>query len=177
VPFLAGIAIGGFFVADLHRRGRLNRVVEQPHVYLDGIVMKRSWAGEVRNVSLLVAIGGNADGYRDILGIVEGATEDKSGWSAFLKHLKARSLKGVELIISDACTGLVESVAEFYPDARWQRCTVHWYRNVFSHVRLRPSNSRAAHGISHRHANGPLHRLGRRVMNSDDFRFYSFIRK
>ena len=107
---------------------------EHPYVYLDGIVMKRTWAGEVRNVSLLVASAVNAEGYRDILGVCEGAKEDKSGWSAFLKHLKERGLKGVRLIISDACMGLVESAAEFYPDAMWQRCTVHFYRNVFSHV-------------------------------------------
>jgi len=107
---------------------------EHPYVYLDGIVLKRSWGGEVRNVSLLVAIGVNDDGYRDILGIVEGAKEDKAGWSAFLKHLKARGLKGVELVISDACLGLVESVAEVFPDAQWQRCVVHLYRNVFSHT-------------------------------------------
>jgi putative transposase len=105
-----------------------------PYVYLDGIVLKRTWAGEVRNVSLLVAIGVNQEGYREILGIVEGAKEDKAGWSAFLKHLKARGLSGVELIISDACMGLVESAAEFYPEAQWQRCVVHFYRNVFSHV-------------------------------------------
>ena len=105
-----------------------------PYVYLDGIVLKRSWAGEVRNVSLLVAIGVNEEGYREILGIVEGAKEDKAGWSAFLKHLKERGLSGIELIISDACLGLVESVAAFYPEARWQRCVVHFYRNVFSHV-------------------------------------------
>ncbi len=107
---------------------------KHPYVYLDGIVLKRTWAGEVRNVSLLVAIGVSEDGYREILGIVEGPKEDKSGWRAFLKHLKARGLKGVKLIISDACLGLVESVAEFYPEARWQRCVVHFYRNVFSHV-------------------------------------------
>lgn len=105
-----------------------------PYVYLDGIVLKRSWAGEVRNVSLLVAIGVNREGYREILRIVEGAKEDKAGWSAFLKRLKARGLSGVELIVSDACLGLVESIAEFYPKARWQRCVVHFYRNVFSHV-------------------------------------------
>lgn len=105
-----------------------------PYVYLDGIVMKRSWAGEVRNVSLLVAIGVNADGYRDILGICEGHKEDKSGWTGFLKHLKQRGLKNIQLIISDACMGLVEAAGELYPDARWQRCTVHWYRNAFSHV-------------------------------------------
>ena len=96
--------------------------------------MKRTWAGEMRNVSLLVAIGVNAEGFREILGICEGAKEDKSGWSAFLRHLVDRGLRGVELIISDACRGLVESVAEYLPDARWQRCVVHFYRNVFSHV-------------------------------------------
>ena len=97
-------------------------------------MLKRSWAGEVRNVSLLVAISVNADGYRQILGIVEGAKEDKAGWSGFLAHLKGRGLCGVELIVSDACMGLVESAAEYFPEARWQRCMVHFYRNVFSHV-------------------------------------------
>ncbi len=107
---------------------------EHPYLYLDGIVLKRSWAGEVRNVSLLVAVAVNSDGFREILGIVEGAKEDKKGWSAFLKHLKERGLTGVELIVSDACMGLVESAAEFYPNAQWQRCVVHWYRNAFSKV-------------------------------------------
>jgi transposase-like protein len=107
---------------------------EHPYVYLDGIVLKRSWAGEVRNVSLLVAIGVNNSGYREILGICEGAKEDKAGWSAFLKHLKERGLNGIRLIISDACLGLAESAAEFFPEAAWQRCVVHWYRNIFSHV-------------------------------------------
>ena len=113
-----------------------NRVIEgeYPYVYLDGIVLKRSWAGEIKNVSVLVAVGVDQDGYRRILGVCEGHKEDKAGWSAFLKHLKERGLKGVRLVISDACTGLVESVAEYYPEADWQRCTVHFYRNVFSHV-------------------------------------------
>ena len=105
-----------------------------PYVYLDGIVLKRSWAGEVRNISLLVAIGVNSEGYRDILGIVEGPKEDKAGWSSFLSHLKQRGLKGVQMIVSDACMGLMEAVSEYYPEALWQRCIVHWYRNIFSHV-------------------------------------------
>jgi putative transposase len=105
-----------------------------PYVYLDGVVLKRSWAGEVRNVSLLVAIGVSAEGFREILGIGEGAKEDRKGWSGFLAHLKQRGLAGVELIISDACLGLVESAAEHFPDARWQRCVVHFYRSLFSHV-------------------------------------------
>ena len=107
---------------------------EHPYLYLDGIVMKRTWAGEVRNVSLLVASAVNSEGFREILGICEGAKEDKSGWSAFLRHLVDRGLRGVQLIISDACRGLLESVAEHLPEARWQRCMVHFYRNVFSHV-------------------------------------------
>lgn len=107
---------------------------DHPYVYLDGIVMTRSWAGEVRNVSLLVAIGVTSEGFRDVLGICEGAKEDKSGWSGFLRHLIDSDLSGVELIVSDGCRGLIESVAEYLPDARWQRCIAHFYRNVFSHV-------------------------------------------
>jgi putative transposase len=107
---------------------------EYPYVYLDGIVLKRSWAGEVRNVSILAAIGVGMDGYRKVLGIAEGEKEDKAGWSNFLAHLKSRGLKGVKLFTSDACMGLLESIAEYYPTALWQRCTVHFYRNVFSVV-------------------------------------------
>jgi transposase-like protein len=111
-----------------------NQTIEDefPYVYLDGIVLKRSWGGEVSNVSVLVAIGVNAKGYRKILGVVEGIKEDKAGWSNFLRHLKERGLKGVRLFITDACMGLVESLGEFYPEAKWQRCMVHFYRNVFS---------------------------------------------
>jgi transposase-like protein len=105
-----------------------------PYVYLDGIVLKRSWGGEVCNVSVLVAIGVNEHGYRKILGVCEGAKEDKAGWSNFLQHLKQRGLTGVRLFITDACMGLVASLAEYYPESKWQRCIVHFYRNVFSVV-------------------------------------------
>jgi transposase-like protein len=104
------------------------------YVYLDGIWLKRSWGGEVKNVSILVAIGVNEEGYREVLGVMEGAKEDKASWQAFLRHLKSRGLEGVQLIVSDKCLGLVESVAEFYPEAKWQRCVVHFYRNVWTAV-------------------------------------------
>jgi transposase-like protein len=104
------------------------------YVYLDGLVLKRSWGGEIKNVSVLAAIGVDGDGYRRILGVSEGHKEDKAGWLGFLKDLKKRGLTGVRLMISDACLGLVESLAEVFPDADWQRCVVHFYRNVFSHV-------------------------------------------
>ena len=67
-----------------------NRPIEgqYPYVYLDGIVLKRSWAGEIRNVSVLVATGVGEDGFRKVLGIAEGHKEDKAGWSNFIKQLK-----------------------------------------------------------------------------------------
>lgn len=111
-----------------------NRPIEGEHsyVYLDGIYLKRSWGGEVKNVAVLVAIGVDSEGYRTILGFAEGCKEDKTSWSNFLRYLKARGLKGVKLFISDKCLGLIESLPEFYPEAKWQRCVVHWYRNIFS---------------------------------------------
>jgi putative transposase len=113
-----------------------NRAIEGefPYLFLDGVVLKRSWAGEVRNVSVLVAIAVGSDGHRQILGVAEGQKEDLEGWRGFLRHLKDRGLAGVQLIISDACMGLVEAAAELFPDAQWQRCVVHFYRNVFSQV-------------------------------------------
>jgi putative transposase len=104
------------------------------YVYLDGIWLKRSWGGEVKNVAVLVAIGVDQDGYRQILGVAEGAKEDAESWRTFLRHLKERGLAGVELFISDKCLGLVEALAEFYPEASWQRCMVHWFRNVLTAI-------------------------------------------
>ena len=105
---------------------------EHAYVYLDGIWLKRSWGGEVRNIAVLVAVGVRSDGYREILGVAEGTKEDKESWRNFLRYLKGRGLKGVKLVISDKCLGLWEALGEFYPEAQWQRCMVHWYRNVFS---------------------------------------------
>jgi putative transposase len=107
---------------------------EYPYVFVDGIWLKRAWGGEVENVAVLVAIAVGADGYREILAVCEGTKEDKESWRNFLRHLKDRGLKGVRLIVSDKCLGLVEALGEFFPEAQWQRCVVHWYRNVFSTV-------------------------------------------
>lgn len=113
-----------------------NRSIEgsHPYVYLDGISLKRSWGGEVRNVSVLVAIGVASDGFREVLGVIEGAKEDKESWCNFLRHLKGRGLRGVKLFTTDKALGIVEALGEFYPEARWQRCMVHYYRNAFTLV-------------------------------------------
>jgi hypothetical protein len=85
-------------------------------------------------VSILVAIGVNQDGHREVLGVAEGTKEDKASWQGFLRYLKERGLKGVRLFVGDKCLGLVESLAECYPAAAYQRWVVHFYRNVWSLV-------------------------------------------
>jgi len=105
---------------------------EYPYVFMDGIYLKRSWGGEVQTVSVLIAIGVNKDGYREILGTMEGLREDKESWRNFLRYLKERGLDGVNLITSDKSIGLVESIPDFFPNIKWQRCVVHFMRNVFS---------------------------------------------
>ena len=105
---------------------------EYPYVYVDGVYLKRSWGGEVQNVSILVAIGVNSDGYREIIGAAEGMKEDYESWKNFFIYLKERGLHGVQLVIGDKCLGMLESIPEVFPNARYQRCTVHFYRNIFT---------------------------------------------
>ncbi|HZL68310.1 MAG TPA: IS256 family transposase [Candidatus Limnocylindrales bacterium] len=139
---LWGTRVSASTVSDLNQKiyGKINEwrdrplVGDFPYVFLDGLWLKRSWGGEVKNVSVLVAIGVAQSGYREILAVSEGAKEDTASWTAFLRGLKDRGLKGVELFVSDKCLGLVENLADFYPDALWQRCVVHFYRNVWTAV-------------------------------------------
>ncbi len=105
---------------------------EHPYVYLDGIWLKKNWGGEVENISVLVAVGVDSEGYRKVLGVAEGCKEDKESWLNFLRHLKDRGLTGVRLFITDKCLGLVDALGEVYPESKWQRCTVHFYRNVLT---------------------------------------------
>lgn len=113
-----------------------NRALEgkYPYVYLDGIYLKRNWGGEYENVAVLIAMAVNQRGKREVLGAVEGMKEDKESWLGFLRHLKERGLAGTQLFVADKCAGLIEALAEVFPQARYQRCIVHFYRNVFSVV-------------------------------------------
>ena len=101
---------------------------------MDGIYLRRNWGGEYENVSVLVAIAVNEDGFREVLGAAEGMKEDKASWVSFFQWLRGRGLDGVKLIVGDKCMGMLEAVGEVFPDAKYQRCTVHFYRNVFSVV-------------------------------------------
>jgi transposase-like protein len=139
---LWGTRVSASTVSELNQKLylRLEEWRNQPitgshaYVYLDGIWLKRTWGGEVRNIAVLVAIGVNQDGHREILGIAEGMKEDRASWLNFVRWLKQRGLNGTQLFASDKCLGLVEALAECFPDADWQRCIVHFYRNVFSAV-------------------------------------------
>ena len=103
-----------------------------PYVYVDGIYLRRNWGGEYENVAILVAIAVNEDGYREVIGAAEGMKEDKASWCGFFRWLKGRGLDGVKLIVGDKSKGMLEAVFEVFPDAKYQRCIVHFYRNVFS---------------------------------------------
>ena len=105
-----------------------------PYVYVDGIYLKRNWGGEYENVAVLVAIAVNEEGYREVLGAAEGMKEDKASWVSFFQWLRGRGLEGVKLIVGDKCPGMLEAVGEVFPEAKYQRCVVHFYRNVFSVV-------------------------------------------
>ena len=76
----------------------------------------------------------NEDGFREAFGVFEGMKEDKASWASFFQWPRGRGLDGVKLIVGDKCMGMVEAVGEVFPDAKYQRCTVHFYRNVFSVV-------------------------------------------
>ena len=111
-----------------------------PYVYVDGIYLKRSWGGSYENVAVMVAIGVNDDGYREVIGAAEGFTESSECWRDFLSWLRSRGLRGVRMFTGDKAAGMVGSIAEVFPEAAYQRCTVHFYRNVLSKV---PKSRRA----------------------------------
>ena len=108
--------------------------VEYPYVYLDGIYLKKNWGGTIENIAILVALGVNSAGNREIIGAAEGGKEDKESWLKFLRSLKARGLSGTRVMVGDKCLGLVEAIREVFPDTEYQRCIVHFMRNVFCNV-------------------------------------------
>ena len=105
-----------------------------PYVFVDGIFLKRCWGGAFENASVLVAIGVTEDGYREVIGTAEGLKEDTASWKNFFVWLRSRGLEDVKLIIGDKNLGMVESIGEVFPEAKYQRCTVHMYRHIFSVV-------------------------------------------
>ena len=82
-------------------------------------------------VLVLVAIGVDDTGHREVVGVAEGMKEDRASWEQFVRSLIERGLRGVRLVVGDRCAGLVATVNSMLPDARYQRCTVHFvFRQV-----------------------------------------------
>jgi putative transposase len=95
-------------------------------VWADALVMKVREGGRVVNVHVLVAVGVNNDGHREVLGVDVASGEDGAGWLAFFRGLVARGLSGVQLVTSDAHKGLVNAIGATLPRASWQHCRTHY---------------------------------------------------
>lgn len=115
-------------------RDRSLRDTEYPYVFLDATYCKARVDHRVVSQAIVIAVGITADGRREVLGAEVGDTESQPFWTAFLRSLKARGLSGVKLVISDAHTGLVNAVTTTMQGAAWQRCRVHFMRNVLAAV-------------------------------------------
>jgi transposase-like protein len=104
------------------------------YVWLDALTMRVREAGRIAQPSAVIATAVNADGHREILGVDLFTSEDRAGWTAFLRGLVARGLSGVRLVISDDHAGLVTAIAAVLPGASWQRCRTHFVRNLLTRV-------------------------------------------
>ncbi|MBC8093567.1 MAG: IS256 family transposase [Pseudonocardia sp.] len=105
-----------------------------PHVFLDATYCKARVNHRVVSQAVVIATGVRADGWREVLGFAVGDSEDGAFWTAFLRSLKARGLGGVQLVISDAHTGLKQAISAVLLGSAWQRCRVHFLRNVLAQV-------------------------------------------
>ena len=104
-----------------------------PYLWLDATYLKVRQSGRIVSVAAIVAIGVNSDGRREVLGLEIGASEAETFWTEFLRELARRGLRGVKLVVSDAHEGLKAAVARVL-NATWQRCRVHFMRNVLAHA-------------------------------------------
>jgi transposase-like protein len=113
----------------------LNRPLEGdwPYVWLDATYLKVREAGRVVSVAVIVAVGANSAGRREILGMTIGASEAETFWTEFLRSLARRGLRGVKLVISDSHEGIKAAVSRVI-SATWQRCRVHFARNALAHA-------------------------------------------
>ncbi|MFZ1488969.1 MAG: IS256 family transposase [Ilumatobacteraceae bacterium] len=118
---------------DAFRNRRLDHV-EFPYVFADATYIKGRVNGRVVSRAVVIATGVTATGDREVLGVEVGDSEDGAFWAAFLKGLRARGLSGVQLVISDHHLGLKSAIGSVFVGSAWQRCRVHFMRNVLSKV-------------------------------------------
>jgi putative transposase len=105
-----------------------------PYLYLDATYLKVRWGAAVTSMALLVCVGVDEEGFREVLAVEVAGSEKGAAYASLLRGLIDRGLRGVSLVISDDHEGIKAAVAGELPGARWQRCTVHFERNVLAHV-------------------------------------------
>jgi transposase-like protein len=105
-----------------------------PYLFLDATYLKVNWGSHVGDLALIVAVGVNEQGYREVLAVESAAGERKEAYRNLLKGLIERGLKGVQLVISDDHDSIKAAVQAELSSARWQRCVAHFERNVLAHV-------------------------------------------
>jgi transposase-like protein len=118
---------------DAFRNRRLDHTAF-PYVFADATYLKGRVRGRVVSRAVVVATGVRADGDREVLGVEVGDSEDQAFWAAFFKGLRARGLGGVQLVISDHHLGLKAAIESVFIGAAWQRCRVHFMRNLLARV-------------------------------------------
>ena len=120
---------------DVRVKAFLDRPIEAdwPYLWIDATYIKVRQNGRIVSVAVIVAVGANADGRREVLGMQVGPSEAETFWTDFLRGLARRGLRGVKLVISDAHEGIKAAVAKVM-HATWQRCRVHFMRNVSAHA-------------------------------------------
>src|SRR3981081_3181558 len=106
---------------------------EWPYIWLDATYVKARRDGRIISVAVIIAVGVNVDGRREVLGLAIGASEAETFWTDFLRKLARRGLRGVKLVVSDAHEGLKAAIAKVL-NSSWQRCRVHFMRNVLAHA-------------------------------------------
>jgi len=113
----------------------LDRPIEGdwPYLWIDATYVKVRQAGRIVSVAVIVAVGVNADGRREVLGMDIGPSEAETFWTAFLRKLTRRGLRGVKLVVSDAHEGIKAAVSKILT-ATWQRCRVHFMRNILAYA-------------------------------------------
>jgi putative transposase len=116
-----------------------------PYVFLDATYCKARVGGRVVSQAVVIATGVRADGHREVLGCAVGDSETEVFWTEFLRSLRDRGLAGVQLVVSDAHSGLVAAVETALQGAAWQRCRVHFMRNVLAKVTKGDSDMVAAY--------------------------------
>jgi putative transposase len=140
---LSGVKVGKDAVSRITRRleeqqkewrERSLEEKEYPYLYLDATYLKVRWGPRVMSMALLACVGVDEEGFREVLAVEVAGTEKGTAYASLLRGIIDRGLKGVRLVVSDDHEGIKAAVAAELPGAEWQRCIVHFERNVLSHV-------------------------------------------